>query len=99
MKLYHVLLGIAIVFFALNHAHCQQYLPGPTMTGLQFPDHPQTAVNIQLPTGGGASVTASGEQTSNFPSPARQESLGDAARRLKAEHANDKKSPVVYVNQ
>lgn len=96
MKTWLLILALACFF---GEAECQQYTPGPSMIGLSFPEHPQTATYVQLPNGGGASVTASGEQTSNFPSPHQQESLGDAARRLKAEHTNDKKAATLYTNQ
>ena len=65
---------------------------------IQMSEHPQVATVQMLSTGGGT-YAASGEQTSGFPTPPPKESLGDAARRLRAEHDKAPKSELVYVNQ
>ena len=65
---------------------------------IQVTSHPQTAT-VQILSTGGTTFTASGEQSAGFPTPPPKESLGDAARRLRAEHAKEPKSDMLYTNQ
>lgn len=60
--------------------------------------HPQKAVTQVLSTGGGMTVEH-GEQKSNFVSPPEALSLGEVARRLKAEHETAPKATKCWVSQ
>jgi hypothetical protein len=62
---------------------------------VSFNDHPQHASYVILPYGGGTTV-ASGEQISNFPSPALPLSLGEVAREYRIEHQNVPKSKYIW---
>jgi len=82
-----------LLLAAASIAHCQnsQYRQP------SFVDHAQSAIIRELSSGGGT-ATASGEGRASIPTPV-EESLGNAARRLKAERTEQPKAKKVYVNQ
>jgi hypothetical protein len=91
-----VIYWVSITFLLLaasSIAHSQN----PQYQRPIFSDHPQRATAHELPSGGGT-YAASGEGRAGIPTPV-EESLGNAARRLKAGRTGQPKAKKVYVNQ
>ena len=82
-----------LLLAAASIAHCQN----PQYQRPTFSDHPQRATAHELPSDGGT-YAASGEGRAGIPIPV-EESLGDAARRLRAQRVGQPKAKKVYVNQ
>ena len=82
-----------LLLAAASIAHCQN----PQYRQPLFVDHAQSAIVRELSSGGGT-ATASGEGRASIPTPV-EESLGNAARRLKAARVSQPKAKKVYVSQ
>jgi len=90
-----VIYWVSITFLLLaaaSIAHCQN----PQYRQPSFVDHAQNAIIRELSSGGGT-TTASGEGCASIPTPVK-ESLGDAARRLRAQRDGQPKAKIQYVN-
>ena len=87
----------AVVVLADDKAQGQQRAASNQVTIPSFNDHPQHAAEKQL-SFGGETYVASGEGRVSIPIPP-EEPLGDAARRLRMEHAKQPKAKKVYVSQ
>ena len=87
-----VVLTVCLIAACITGAAFAQSIGDRPVT---FNEHPQHAQYVILP-GGGSTFVASGEQTSNFPSPALPISLGEVARQNRVEHEKAPKSKCVW---
>jgi hypothetical protein len=92
-----VIYWVSITFLLLaaaSIAHCQN----PQYRQPSFVDHAQSANMHSLTSDGGTSA-ASGGSNDNIPKQHQpEESLGDAARRLRAQRTDQPKAKIQYVN-
>ena len=92
-----IFLSVTAVLIATGHTQLVSHSSNPVIP--VFQEHVQSANMHSLASDGGT-FTVSGGSNDNIPKQHRpEESLGDAARRLKAERTGQPKAKKVYVNQ
>ena len=92
-----IFLSVTVVLIATGHTQIASHSSNPVIP--VFQEHVQSANMHSLTSDGGTSA-ASGGSNDNIPKQHQpEESLGDAARRLRAQRDGQPKAKKVYVNQ